>query len=381
MRKIINYPDMKAIWLSQFDMADVYCVRGVQRDEAEYTRLAESIIGRIKSLGFNTVIIQIRPYGDSFYPSVYYPASRFVTGSYANGFSYDPVGIFVSLAHSAELSVQAWINPLRLMREDEIGGIDVSNVLKKWYVEGKLKTFEERLYLDPAYEDARALVADGAREALEKYDFDGLHIDDYFYPTTDASFDGDTFGKSGEASLEKFRVDNIDSLVKGLYDAVKSVDERLIFGAAPSGNLGTLKQKYYADAEKWCSSDGYIDYIMPQIYFGLEHSVCPFAETCEKWRSIIKNENVRLYIGMTLGKAVNGAKGIEDMYGGSGKREWIENHDVLCRCFEYLASSSVADGISIFCYQYFYDPVSGKPNEYSASERAAFLPYLEDKEA
>lgn len=376
MRKVRNFENMKAIWLSQFDMADVYCKDGKTREKDEYETLVGRVVSDIVSLGFNTVILQIRPYGDSFYPSDVYPASRFVVGKYGENFICDPVAVFVEKAHSSGLSVQAWINPLRLMTEDEVLLLDPGCVIKKWYVEGRLPCVDNRLYLDPSVEEFRRLIIDGAAEALEKYDFDGLHIDDYFYPTLSPSFDEPSFVSSGETSLEEFRIKSVDLLVKGLYDAVKSVDSRLVFGVSPSGNLDTLKAKYCADAEKWCSSEGYVDYIMPQIYFGLEHSVCPFAETCEKWRGIVKNENVRLYVGMTLGKAVNGAKGIEDQYGGSGKREWIENNDVMGRCFEFLASSGVADGVAIFCYQYFYDPVSGNENGYSASEAASFLPYL-----
>ena len=377
-RKVINYKDLKGIWVSQFDMQSVYKKDGVQREKDEYVLIVRRIVGDIAALGFNTVFLQVRPYGDSFYPSAYYPDSSFVTGKYGRKAKYDPVEIFIEESHALSLSVQAWINPMRLMTEKEIVLIPDGAPLKQMYYAGELVNVEGRLYLDPAREDAIELIAGGAAEALATHAFDGLHIDDYFYPTQDESFDKATFASSRALSLEQFRINNIDRLVKTLYDTAKSVDEKLIFGVSPAGNLDSVVKKYSADVYKWCSQSGYTDYILPQLYFGLEHGVCPFAEEAEKWAAIVRSPDVALYIGMTLGKAVAGSAGEEDKWAltEAGKREWIDHTDVLARCMRFLTEWGKSDGFSFFCLQYFTDPVTGEPNAAAAKEAAGIYEYI-----
>ena len=166
----------------------------------------------------------------------------------------------------------------------------------------------------------------------------------------------------------------MNALVSALYKAVKSVDQALVFGVSPAGNLSTLKEVYYADAEEWCSEDGYIDYILPQIYFGFLHGSCAFDTMTERWADIIRNDNVKLYIGLTGGKAIDGFNGTEDRYAGTeeGRREWINSTDVLKRSFEYLFGNEDVDGFSFFCYQYLYDRLTGEPNPAITAEKEGF---------
>ena len=377
-REVINYERLKGIWVSQFDMADVYVKNGAQRAETEARVMINRIVSTIYEKGFNTVFLQIRPYGDSFYKSRIYPSSRFVAGEYGKDPSYDVIEIFIEECHALSISVQAWINPMRLTTPKEMEKISSEYAVRRMYDAGELVEYEGRLYLDPARGDALAMILDGAKEALETHGFDGLHIDDYFYPTQDESFDKATFASSGGRSLEKFRINNINRLVKGLYDVTKSVDERLSFGVSPAGNLDSVLKKYSADVYEWCKTEGYVDYILPQLYFGLEHGVCPFDKEAEKWADIIKSPSVSLYIGMTLGKAVAGYDGEEDKWASTdaGKREWIDHKDVLARCMAFLDGWGKSDGFCFFCLQYFIDPVSGEPNVKSAAEEAGITVYL-----
>lgn len=383
MRNIVNYDYLKAIWVSQFDMNSVYVSGGGQRPKEDYVQKVTEIIENISSLGFNTIIYQIRPNGDSMYQSGYYPVSKYVAGGYGRELSYDPVEVFVETAKSHGLSVHAWINPMRLMSPSELGAVKEGFILKDWYRQGKLPEVGGLLYLDVSRKEARDLIVGGAVEALEKYDFDGLHMDDYFYPTSDPSFDKATFDASGETDLVSFREDAINKLVSSLYRAVKDIDERLWYGISPAGNLRTVVSTYFADVYAWCGSDGYIDYILPQVYFGLLHGSCPFEQTVKDWAGIIKNNSTKLYIGMSLGKAVSGSQGNEDRYAvtNQGKREWIENKDVIKRCLEFVNGYEKADGYCFFCYQYFYDPVSGRENSYSKQEVEAMAPLVkQDKQ-
>ena len=385
-RTVRNYRDFKAIWISQFDLAEVYLKNGAQRPKDDYTDRIADILTRVASLGFNTVILQMRPYADSMYPSDYYPMSRMVVGEYGKEAAYDPVAIAVEEAHKRELSVQAWINPMRAMTDAEIGKVNDRYLIKQWYLDptasssyiGKVGS---RWYLNPAHAEVRQLILDGARELLKRYPVDGLHMDDYFYPDgVTETFDRIAYEArlSGGASisLADWRREQLNLLVKGLYDTVKDVDGRLLFGISPAGNYNTVFQAQFADIYTWCGHEGYLDYICPQIYFGMEHGSYDFAKVATAYQDMIKIDSVKLIVGMTLGKAFAAYNGEEDQWAGSGKTEWIEHHDVLLRELSYTKTLPTCHGVAYFSYQYFFDPMTGEPVIETEEERDRFLPLL-----
>ena len=146
---------------------------------------------------------------------------------------------------------------------------------------------------------------------------------------------------------------------------IKDSNKKIVFGISPAGNIDNTYKLMYADVYKWCSEDGYIDYICPQIYFGLEHETHDFISVYNTWSNIVTNENVKMTVGITLGKAIAGV----DNYAGSGKNEWSENKDVIKRCLEYLKTRENCSGIFVFCYQHMYDPISGESVEATKAER------------
>lgn len=374
---------MKAVWLTQFDMMSIYRDGNIQRDKESFTALAETVIRNLKNDGYNTAIVQVRPYSDSFYPSEFYPISNYISGAFGNEDIYDPVEILIELTHKYGLEFHAWLNPLRAMRTGEIANVPDKYLIKQWYADPETKgkyivELDGRLYLNPAYEDVRKLIADGAREVTEKYNIDGVHIDDYFYPTTDENFDSIAYkeyiNNGGNKSLSKFRNEMLDLMVAGMYSAIKSVGKDTVFGISPAGNIQNTYELMYADVYKWCAEDGYLDYICPQIYFGLEHQTHDFKRVYNTWKSIIKNDNIRLIVGVTLGKAKAGI----DNNAGIGKNEWSDHKDVLKRCFEYLATRSECTGVSVFCYQHMYDPLTGVEVESTQEERENMKNALQD---
>ena len=355
---------MKAVWISQFDMSAILKENGEQRNRESFVFLYKTVLTNIKNDGYNTVIVQVRPYADSFYPSEYFPSSIYVNEDFNSEFKYDPFEIIVSLSKEIGLSVHAWINPMRGMKTKELVEVPDSFPIKKWYNDPEkngnyIVEVDGRYYLNPAYKEVRELVANGAKEVAELYDIDGVHIDDYFYPIKDAYFDDEAFSQykseGGKKTLAKFRNEMLDLLVSGIYNAVKSVGKNQLFGISPAGNIDNTYNDLYTDVYKWCSEEGYIDYICPQIYFGLEHQTHDFIKVYNIWSDIIKNENVQIYAGLTLGKAKSGV----DNYAGSGKNEWADNKDVLKRCLEFIKSREECKGVVVFCYQHMYDPITG----------------------
>jgi uncharacterized lipoprotein YddW (UPF0748 family) len=123
--------DWKAIWLSQFDMQPIYTNGNKQRDEADFRNRMVQVLDNVQSDGFNTVVLQLRPYADSIYPSDVYPPSKYAIGSYAGEFTYDPVAIIMELCKERDLSVHGWINPMRGMSEDEIKQVDDKYLIKQ----------------------------------------------------------------------------------------------------------------------------------------------------------------------------------------------------------------------------------------------------------
>ncbi len=376
----LNYENMKAIWLSQFDLGGVYCASGNQRAEADFRRYAEAVLDNVLANGFNTVIVQVRPNADSMYPSKYYPMSKYVVGSYGKTAAYDPFAILIEEAHERSLSVQAWINPMRAMGKNELSAVSNDFYIKRWHTaaatKGKYVVLNgSSYYLNPAYEDVRHLIVYGARELLLNYEVDGLHMDDYFYPTTDAAFDAAAYlaykQSGGSRSLSGFRMEMLNLLVSELYAAVKAVNPDMLFGISPAGNDNNVRRDG-ADIDTWCSTPGYIDYICPQVYFGLEHGSYDFVKVCNTWQSLIKTDRVKLIIGMTLGKAKSGV----DNYAGAGKNEWAEHKDILKRCLEHTLTLEKCTGVAYFCYQYFYDPLSGAEETATKTERDNFIPVL-----
>jgi len=379
----LNYTDVKAMWISQFDLSEPLC-DGKQRDKYQFTRLIEDMLDNVKSIGVNTVIVQVRPNADSLYPSKYYPPSVYAVGAYGNEFSYDPFEIIVEEAHERELSIHAWINPMRAMTETQIENIDERFTLKKWWDNEKLRkkyfpTVGGRVYLNIAYPEVRQLITDGAREIIEKYDVDGLHMDDYFYPTTDTEFDTDAYEEYGKGkSLGDWRRDNLNTLVKGIYDAVKQESQKVLFGISPAGTMEKDYETMYADVYEWCKNEGYIDYICPQIYFGMEHETCSFDNMTDQWNAIVKSDTVKMWVGMTLGKTVAANAGEGDKWAGTGRDEWINNKDVLKRCLDYTKNADKCVGVAFFSYQYFFDSLTGWENEASQEERDNFVPVLKE---
>ena len=376
--------DWKGLWLSQFDLQSIYSSGSAQRPEADFRKRMETVLDNTVKDGFNTVVLQLRPNADSIYPSDVYPPSKYAVGSYAGDFQYDPVAIVVELCKERGLSVHGWINPMRGMTDAEIKQVDDKYLIKQWYNDTAKKNdyivlVNQNWYLNIAHPEVRKLICDGAAEILEKYEMDGVHMDDYFYPTTDASFDGKAYNaykkEGGKLSLADWRKDSLNALVAELYATVKTHDLRALFGISPAGNINTVRDSHYADVDTWCANPGYIDYIMPQVYFGFEHASWAFDKTCKIWQDIIKTDYVTLIVGMSFGKAQSG---VDNYAGAAGKDEWTRHKDIMVRSLRHTETLELCKGVTVFCYQYLWDRGNGTIVAATKQEHEAFAAYLKE---
>ena len=123
-----------------------------------------------------------------------------------------------------------------------------------------------------------------------------------------------------------------------------------LFGVSPDGNIENNYKKVFADVKKWCSSNLYIDFIMPQVYYGFFNETKPFKEVIDEWESIITDENVKFYVALAFYKV-----GEVDNYAKSGKEEWINNSDIIMREIITSRNLNKYQGFSLFRYDYIFN--------------------------
>lgn len=332
----LNYQSQIGQWFPYMYYSDYM----YGKSEDEFRNSVREMFADAKSNGVNTVYLHVHPNGDAYYKSEIFPRGISLDGD------YDPLEIMLEEAHALELSAHAWLNPLRLQTVEQMENVPDNFITKQWTKESEknlVKKVNGRWYLNPAYDEISELLSKCVEELLENYDLDGIHIDDYFYPTTDPEFDKEAFAASGNSDLAEWRMENCTHFVKAIYDSVKAYDKRILFGISPQGNINGNYTSQYADVRLWGGNPGYCDYIVPQIYFGFENSVCPFDKALADWELLRSDSGVQLIIGLAAYKL-----GKEDQWAGeAGEQEWIENPDIIDRQIELVKNSS-ANGYALY---------------------------------
>lgn len=348
----LNYNVQKGIWISYLE----YSSAMTNKSSSEFRETIGEYFDNVCSIGLNTVYVQARAFGDAYYKSELFPTGDRYNGTIDAKLKYDPLEIMVEEAHSRGLSIHAWINPMRLMTDSQIKNLSDDYIIKKWYNEYRgtyIVKSGDRWYLNPAYPEVEKLITDGITEIVSGYDVDGVQIDDYFYPTTDKSFDSAAYAESGTTkSLSEWRMANINSMVKKMNRAVHKANPTALFGISPQGSIDNNYDELYADVKTWCSSSEYCDYILPQVYFGFENASLPYDDTIAEWSSMTSSGKVRLVIGLAGYKI-----GQSDNYAGkNGKNEWINNSDMLARQISAAEKLANYGGTAIFRYGSLFEP-------------------------
>ena len=219
-------------------------------------------------------------------------------------------------------------------------------------------------YLNPSSAEIQQTLVAAIREVCENYEIDGVHFDDYFYPVINdkdpaLSFDKIDWEKSGsEKTITQWRRDNVSSLIEAIHTAVHEYN--LPYGISPAGNIDNLivPNHYLIDLDLWLSSDRYIDYIMPQIYWGFEPRAAngnlrPWAfENCLKsWKTQLKHSPVTLYVGLAL------YKGGTDNRDGNEISEWLRYDDIIARQILLTRDDPLAQGFVLYTYKDILAPL------------------------
>lgn len=312
----------RGIWLSYVDFEDAGLYN---RTEEDFTDAAERIFATLEKYGFNNIYFHVRAFDDAIYPNSSFDWCTYIS---PEPLEYDALRILIDKAHSHNIDFHAWINPYRITLE---------------------KTY------NPEKESTTEHIVEGVREIIDYYDVDGIHFDDYFYPSANK---GMPFYKVSA----KDRMKNVNNMIRTVYETIKSHNDNIQFGISPSGNTKYAKS-IGCDLETWLTKEGYIDYIIPQLYWSDNYrmggkKVKYYTQTLKEWTSL-NTRHIPMYIGLALYKA--GTKRNEDP-------GWIKSNDNLAGQTKTLKKYKCG-GQVLFSYKYLFTPEGKK-------ETANYIKYI-----
>jgi len=305
--------EWRAVWIATVNNIDWPSRPGLtsqaqQRELIEYLDL-------FKKMNFNAVVLQVRPAADAFYISENEPWSIYLTGdqSKAPDPLYDPLAFAIKEAHKRGMELHAWLNPYRVSQDtSNIRQFSNNHLYKR-----NPQIFQrhgKKLYFDPAYPETREFVTKVIKDLVTRYDLDGIHFDDYFYPNNDfddsRSFARHSRGYKPEDKMA-WRRENVDIVVKMLRDTIKSVKPYVKFGISPyavwrnrkEDPRGSDTKSYgytnydhlHADILLWMEK-GWIDYVLPQLYFNIGYDNADFNVLAKWWRD--NSSGIPVYGGL-----------------------------------------------------------------------------------
>lgn len=302
----------------EFRGAWIQCVneqfQGLSKEEMQRTLSYQ--LDELAKDGVNAIIFQVRAECDALYNSPYEPWSRFLTGRQGQNPGWDPLAWMVSECHKRGMEIHAWINPYRAKTKGT-SALASNNIA----VKHPERVFEyDGLYiLNPALPENREYICKIADDIVRRYDIDGFHIDDYFYPYPVAGkaipdakeYNADSRGMS----IGDWRRDNVNKFIEQLHDSIRQTKPWVKFGVSPFGiyrnarssSIGSNTrglQNYddlYADVLKWVNN-GWIDYCVPQLYWQIGHKTADYETLIKWWNEHAGNRP--LYIGEDVERTI-----------------------------------------------------------------------------
>ena len=325
--------EMRGVWIATVDNIDWPSQMGlsIKNQKNEYIELLDSLV----KVNMNTIIFQVRPQGDAFYKSSFEPWSEYIMGKQGqtpsdNTESYDPLQFLIEEAHRRGIEFHAWLNPYRISIYTDIEDkFDPNHIYFKhpeWFVK-----YGERYYFNPGVKESKEFVLKVVKEIVADYDIDAIHFDDYFYPYQikgtpfpdslqyakyTAQFNSNEFLK-----IDDWRRENVNIMVKDVYNTIKETKPWVKFGISPFGvwrnksvdpkgsetKAGQTNYDHlYADVLLWLDK-GWVDYITPQLYWRIgENAPAPFDVLTKWWTEL--DTDVKIFIGQGVYKLDENSK-------------------------------------------------------------------------
>ena len=283
--------EIRGVWIATVNNIDWPSRRDLTASEQQAELLR--IFDRAQSLGLNAVFLQVRPAADAIYPAKDAPWSEYLTGT-GEAPAYDPLAFAIDEAHKRGLQLHAWFNPFRARHATAVLPLADAHVAKRR--PDLVRTYGAQLWLDPGEPDAHRELIAAVCDVVRRYDVDGVHMDDYFYPYPEGELafpDDATWRRYGRRlQRDDWRRENINRMVRTLYTSVKAIRPDVVVGISPFGiwRPGHPRQirgfdaydKLYADSRLWLRR-GWVDYLAPQLYWPIDKREQSFTALLRWW--------------------------------------------------------------------------------------------------
>jgi uncharacterized lipoprotein YddW (UPF0748 family) len=292
--------EMRGLWVATVANIDWPSRKGLSQKEQKKELI--DILDRAASIGFNTIVLQVRPAADALYESKYEPWAAWLTGRQGESPQYDPLQFAVAEAHARGLQLHAWINPFRAGNSFDTATLAPTHV---WNARRDLvRVYGSNLWMDPGDPESHERSIRAIRDIVSRYDVDGIHADDYFYPYQIEDSvtrrvvpfpDDSTYARYGAGgNRDDWRRENINRFVERMYREVHAVKRHVVVGLSPfgiwrPGNPESVRgldafATIYADSRKWLQQ-GWVDYFVPQLYWAIGAPEQGFPALLDWWIS------------------------------------------------------------------------------------------------
>jgi uncharacterized lipoprotein YddW (UPF0748 family) len=314
--------EFRGVWIATVNNIDY--PRKPSPDRVAQQEQWRMLLNELEEVGFNAVIVQIRPAADAFYPSELAPWSKYLTGEPGRGpiqADFDPLAFMIEETHRRGMEFHAWMNPYRVTTNLDTANLSQTHVFRQhrdWVLR-----YGDRFYLNPGLPSVRQHLNDVVAEVVANYDVDAIHFDDYFYPykVGNESFPDSLthyiYGQQLYPDIADWRRSNIDALIQEVSTTIKEIKPYVKFGVSPFGVWrngsvdptgsdtragATCYDDLYADVLTWLRQD-WIDYVIPQLYWNIGFAPADYAKLLNWWA--LHSYNQDLYIGHAAYKVAN----------------------------------------------------------------------------
>ncbi|NOR75512.1 MAG: family 10 glycosylhydrolase [Draconibacterium sp.] len=372
--------EFRAVWVATVSNIDWPSKRGLSTKEQQKEIIA--ILDNHQKLGMNAIILQVRPAADALYNSELEPWSRYLSGTQGKPPKpfYDPLEFWIEECHNRGMELHAWLNPYRIV-QNSTEPLSVNHIAFQ-HPEWILK-YGNKLYFDPGLPEARDFVVKVVKDIVSRYNVDAIHFDDYFYPypLKEDFPDTTSFRENGRDFLAENKADwrreNVDILINLLNETIKATKPWVKFGISPFGvwrnvaddpkgsktNAGTTNYDHlFADVIKW-QENGWIDYLLPQLYWQIGHPTVDFKLLANWWANHAYSRG--MYIG----------HGVYKIDSASATKEWTMP-DELPKQINLLRTIPEIQGSAFYSSKHFNRNLMGLQDslKLSLNKNAAIIP-------
>lgn len=298
--------EMRGVWVATINNIDWPSSPSLSPDRQRVE--FDSLLDVLKGMGFNAVFVQVRPCGDAIYQTQNAPWSKYLTGKQgvAPEPLYDPLEYMVKAAHTRRMELHAWLNPFRATFDLDTASLAPSHPLRALPPQKKGQWFfryGKKYYFNPANPLVVNYLTAIVKDIVVRYDVDGIHFDDYFYPYKEQGeslndYNDFAADPRGNTKIEDWRRSNVNRLIESCHKTIKGVKPYVRFGISPFGVWRNIEKDpengsetragitcyddLYADVRLWLKN-GWIDYVAPQLYWSIGFPPADFAKLVEWW--------------------------------------------------------------------------------------------------